>query len=77
MEKKPVGEGIQKLTPIYEERQMDIISRPSIHFGNIRELFIKSKKKDKRTFYIKMKKRCKERPQGFNVSYVTQVRLAI
>lgn len=56
MEKKPVGEGIQKLTPISEERQMDIISRPSIHFGNIRELFIKSKKK-KRTFYINMKKK--------------------
>lgn len=50
MEKKPVGEGIQKLTPIYEERQMDIISRPSIHFGNIRELFIKSKKKIRELF---------------------------
>lgn len=50
MEKKPVGEGIQKLTPIYEEKQMDIISRPSIHFGNIRELFIKSKKKIRELF---------------------------
>lgn len=50
MEKKPVGEGIQKLTPIYEERQMDIISRPSLHFGNIRELFIKSKKKIRELF---------------------------